>query len=401
MAVRSAPLLNKLLFRRQKAARLWTALTALCIGMTLLLVSVLIWWNFNELLHGRQDGDSLGSTFLTVSKRVSNEKMGNPALTVFAPTEIDALKKVRAVEDVGDLLAVKEKVNMKMQLSNELGFSTILFLEAVPDHFMDKLPPDWRWQAGNVQVPIILSAEFLSIYNYVFAPSQGLPQLSEESIKALPFKIEVGPDGRQETYIAHIAGFSDRITSVLVPESFARYVNSHSGVTAAPPPSRLVVKVKDPSDAAFNRFLKEHDYVTNSEQLRWSKLRAVVQAVAGATGVLALLLMGVSVLVFILFIELTIARAQQSVQLLLELGYSPSVLGRHLYRRFLPLLFIAIGIAVILACAAQVLAAYYGRTQMLLLSYTPGWPVWVAVGLCILILLYQVKRAVHKALQQV
>lgn len=398
MAIRQAnTLLNKLLFRRQHNGRLWTALIALSIGMTLLLASVLIWWNFNTLLNGRQEGDSPGSTFLTVSKRVSNENMGQAGKTLFTETEIKDLEKVAEVQDVGHLLAVKDKVNMKMQMGS-MGFSTIMFLESVPDNFMDKLPPDWKWQPGSVQVPIILSSEFLSLYNYVFAPSQGLPQLSEASISALPFTIELGNDGHEERYVAHVAGFSDRITSVLVPEAFAMYANQRSGITVVPPPSRLVVQVKDPSSKAFVQYLTDHDYVTNSEQLRWSKLRSVVQVVAGATGILALLLMGVSVLVFVLFIELTIARARQSVQLLLELGYSPSRLSGYLYKRFLPLLFSAIGISVVLAVIAQVIAAVYSKQSMLTLSYIPGWPMWGVAVICVLILLYQMKRAIGKAL---
>jgi hypothetical protein len=397
MAAQSG-ILNKLLFRRAGNARLWTSLSALGIGMALLLMAVLLWWNFNELLHGRQQGDSLGSTFLTVSKRVSNEKMGNAALTVFAPAEIEALKKVPQVEDVGHLLAVKERVTMRMQLSQGLGFSTIMFLEAVPDAFMDKLPPDWTWKEGQVQLPIILSAEFLSLYNYVFAPSQGLPQLSEESIKVLPFQIEVGSDGHEEVYTAHIAGFSDRITSVLVPAAFAEYANRRSGMTNASPPSRLVVKVQDPSAKAFNEYLTAHDYVTNSEQLRWSKLRAVVQSVAGATGVLALLLMGISILVFTLFIELTIARARQSVQLLTELGYSPARLGSFLYKRFLPLLGVCFLVAVVLAVLAQVGTAYFSRSSGLSLAFVPGWPMWVVALFTVVMLFLMVKRAINKAL---
>jgi len=398
---KSGSLVNKLLFTGQHNSRLWTALSALCIGTTLLLLSVLIWWNFNQLLNGKHDGDSLGSTFLTLSKRVSNENMGQAGATLFSAADIAGLKQVKEVQDVGHLLAVKDKVNMRIQMGANLNFSTIMFLESVPDNFMDRLPPDWNWRPGNVQVPIILSSEFLSLYNYVFAPSQGLPQLSEASIKALPFKLELGNDGEEEVYIAHVAGFSDRITSVLVPEAFAQYANQRSGIAAAPPPSRLVVKVSDPSSKTFVQYLSDHDYVTNSEQLRWSRLRAVVQVVAGATGILALLLMGVSVLVFTLFIELTIARARQSVQLLLEIGYSPARLSASLYRRFLPLLSAAFILAVVLAVIAQFVAATYGKQSMLVLSYVPGWPMWLVAVICLIILMLQMKRAVGKALEKI
>lgn len=391
-------LLHKLLFSKKGNSRLWMALSALCIGSILLFLSVLIWWNFNQLLHPRNNKQTGVSTFLTLSKRVSNEKMGNGALTIFSPTEIEALKQLKQVEDVGNLLPVKERVNMRMNISSNLGFSTIMFLEAVPDAFMDKLPPDWNWKEGQATLPIILSSEFLSLYNYVFAPSQGLPQLSEESIKALPFRIELGPDGKAENYVAHIAGFSDRITSVLVPESFATYANRRYGAGDSPP-SRLVVKLADPSDKDFAEFLKTHDYVTNSEQLRWSKMRAIVQVVATSTGFLALLLMAISILVFTLFIELTIARAQASVQLLQELGYSTARLGKFLYKRFLPLLGYSFLVAIIVAVGTQVVAAVIGNKTGLNLDYFPGWPIWLVAMVTMAILFIQVKRAINKALR--
>lgn len=390
-------LLSKLLLSRSGNSRLFSSMAALCIGTALLLLSVLVWWNFNELLRGGGNADSSGGTFLTISRRVSNEKMGNASLTVFSKSDIEALRKVPEVQAVGDLVSVKDKVNMRMSLGGNLSFSTIMFLEAVPDEFMDRLPPDWAWKEGQTQLPIILSSEFLSLYNYVFAPAQGLPQLSEESIKALPFRLELGPDGHEDVYLAHIAGFSDRITSVLVPESFALYANRKSGLPVSPP-SRLVVKVSDPSSEAFATFLKTNDYVTNSEQLKWSRMRAIVQVVAGTTGLLALLLMGISVLVFNLFIELTIARAQQSVRLLLELGFSPDRLSAFLYRKFLPLLALCFLVALMIAVLTQMFASAQGKNTGLALSYWPGWPVWAVAAFAFAALFVQVRFAIRKAL---
>ena len=48
----------------------------------------MIWWNFQELLYGKTDNDSLGSSFLTISKKVTADNMSKPELTVFSPQEI-------------------------------------------------------------------------------------------------------------------------------------------------------------------------------------------------------------------------------------------------------------------------------------------------------------------------
>jgi cell division protein FtsX len=391
-----AQLLHKLILRGASGKRMWASLVAMSIGMSLLLVAVLLWWNFDQVLNGKTSDDSLGSTFLTLSRRVTNENMGRPEQTVFSAADIDNLKKAPQVEDVGIVQSLKPQAYMSMQIAPGAGFSTVMILESVPDRFMDKRPAEWAWAAGSTRVPVILSSSFLSLYNYAYAPSQGLPQLSEESIKALPFKLTVSGSAGETNYVAQVAGFSDRITSVLVPEAFINYANgAPQGSEAA---SRLVVKVKDPSSTAFSDYLTTHGYVTNSEMLRWNKVRAIVQVVALITGLLALLLLGISVLVFILFIELTIARARQSVQLLQEIGYSPKALRSFLTSRFLPMLFVAMGCALVLATLVQVGAHYMGTYTGLHFAMIPGWPMWACLVLVVVLLLLQMRAAIGKAI---
>lgn len=390
-------MLRKLLLNSKGRSRLWAALSALCIGTTLLLLSVMIWWNFQQLLSGKNDNDSLGSTFLTVSKRVTDENMGKPNLTVFTETEIDALRNAPEVQDVGVLTS--NRFPVYATLNARVAFSTDMFLEAVPDRFIDQKPQDWFWQPSSSQVPLIVSSEFLNLYNYGFALSQGLPQLSESSIKSLAFDLKAGAGDVQNMYTAHVVGFSDRISSVLVPQSFIDYGNKVYGRGAVSVPSRLIVKAKDPSDKAFVQFLQQRDYVTNTEQLRWSKLRAVVDVVSGATGILAILLMGVGTLVFILFIELTIARAQHSITLLLQIGYSPRYITRFMVKRFLPLIVATAIVSVILAGVAQAISAVQVKDMGLELSSYPGWPVWVALLISTLILFALVSNSINRAIK--
>ena len=399
MALNTNQLLQKLLLKNGKRSRLLVALSALGIGLTLLLLSVLLWWNFNELLHGTRNDDSLGSSFLTISKKVTAENMGQPQMTVFTPQEFNALQLAPEVQSAGAVLAVKPKVWLTMDLGSD-AFSTILVLEAVPENFMDKHPPDWGWNAGGVQVPIILSSSFLSLYNYAFAPSQGLPQLSEETIKALPFKMEIElPQGKQ-IFIGHVVGFSDRITSVLAPETFVKWLNAQMNDRIPTPLSRIILKVKDPSKSAFINYLESRGYTTNSEQLRLGKLRAIVEVIAASVGVLALLLLGVSCILFILFIELTIAKAVPSIHRLLEQGYSPWQLSGFLQKKFLPMLLIAGGASVLLCLMLQIIAKNAAKNQQLNLPVLPGWPVWLVAILAISLLLIVMRQAISKAISR-
>lgn len=391
-------LLRKLLLVQKGSLRLWSALLALCIGTTLLLSAVMIWWNFRELLEGKYDDDSLGSTFLTVSKRVTNENMGKPVTTLFTRTEIDALSAAPQVQELGVLTSNRFSVYATLNVS--VGFSTQMFLESVPDRFIDKKPENWSWQPSMVHVPIILSSDFLNLYNYGFALSQGLPQLSESSIKSLAFDLKIGNQDHGETYSAQVVGFSDRISSVLVPESFLEYGNKNYANGIPQAPSRLIVRVKDPSDHAFIDYLNTRDYVTNTEQLRWNKLRTVVDSVVSSIGLLAIILMAVGTLVFILFIELTITRARQSIALLLELGYSPTYIAKFMISRFVPLIVITVLVSMCLLLTIQVYASGWMSKINLNIPLEPGWPVWIALIASLVLLLFSVSRAIVAAVNR-
>ena len=392
-------MLKKLLMRTQHSSRLWAALIALCIGTTLLLLSVMIWWNFSELLYGNKQNDTLGSTFLIIGKRVTQQNMGIANATVFQQTDIDSLKSAPQVQEVGVITSNHFPVYAIM--GGKLPLATDLPLESVPDRFIDKLPEDWKWQPGSRDLPIIVSSQFLDIYNYVFAPSQGLPQLSEASVKSIALNLKVGEGEKAEVFSAHVVGFSDRIGSVLAPQSFIDYgnkVHAKSGLATAP--SQLILKAKDPSDVKFGNYLQQHDYATNSQNLRWSKIRAIVEVVTSATGVLALLLMGIGTLVFILFIELTIARAQHSLTLLLQVGYGPKYLSGFMIRRFLPMVLGTVIVSMIITIVGQAIASTLVKAQGLVLPMLPGWPVWAALLVSTSILVLLVTRSISGAIRK-
>ena len=392
-------MLKTLLMRSQHRSRLWAALVALCIGTTLLLVSVLIWWNFSELLYGKDQNDSLGSTFLVIGKRVTQQNMGTPNATVFQQADIDAIKVAPQVQEVGVISSNHFPVYAMM--GGNLPLATDLPLESVPDKFLDKLPVDWSWHPGSRDLPIIISSQFLDIYNYVFAPSQGLPQLSEASVRSIALNLKVGEGEKAEVFSAHVVGFSDRIGSVLAPQAFIDYGNKvHGRPGAAAAPSQLILKTQDPSDVKFTDYLQQHDYTTNSQNLRWSKIRAIVEVVTSATGILALLLMGIGTLVFILFIELTIARAQHSLTLLQEIGYAPRYLSKFMTARFLPMVLGTVLVSAVLAVAGQAIIATSAKAQGLTLPLVPGWPVWAALLLSTSLLILLVTRSISNAIRK-
>ena len=393
----SKQLLYKLLLNNKKQSRLFSAWIALFVGCTLLLVSIMIWSSFQELLQGKNNQDSLGSTFLTISKRVDDASMAHKEQTQISATDIEKIKHAPQIQDVGVLSPAQFKVSASLG-SGPIAFYTLLFLEAAPDRFMDQMPTSWQWHEGDNTIPIILSRDFLNMYNYLFAPSQGLPILSEQTVKAIGFTLTIGDGATEAHYRAQVEGFSDRISSVLVPQSFIDYGNKKFNPNNATSISRAIIKVADPSDKAFVQFLQDNKYSTNTEQLRYSKMRTVVEIVSAATGLLAIILVFIGALVFILFIELTLSQAQDAVSLLLQIGYSPKVLSKYLVVKYVPIMLSALIAAILIALGLQYIAAQQLARIELNIAYLPSVYVWMAAAICALMLLWQINRSIRKAL---
>lgn len=390
-------LLRRLLLRTGNNKRLWPALIALFMGTVLLLYSVILWTGFKDVLSGKYDKGTVDGTYLTISKPITTDKdILRQKQAVFTEREIRALNSIPVVEDMGIFTAGKFPVEVAFT-GDKAQFSTSLFLEAVPKRFIDNKPLDWQWQYTSTEVPVIVSTEFLNLYNFGYASNQGVPQLTQGTIKALEFDLIVGDSVDKEIFTARVKGFSDRISSILAPEEFIEYGNKRFAPGVTQKPSRLILRVKDPSDQLFTDYLKETGYTVNNELLRWNRLRIVINAATLGIGVLAVILLAMGASVFSLFAQLTMTHARKNLQLLIELGYNPDYLRRFMFVRYVFILLDVMILAGIAAVIAQVRTAKYILSMNLHIATFPAWQVWVALLSIFLILLGFVNRVIAKA----
>ena len=105
----------------------------------------------------------------------------------FTADDLSGLKKQPDIAGISPLIANQFRV--KATAGDIIPFSTDLFLESVDNDFIDTLPPSFTWQQGQQIVPVIFSSDFLEMYN-VFAPAQGLPQLSAKTISSVNIILE-------------------------------------------------------------------------------------------------------------------------------------------------------------------------------------------------------------------
>ncbi|MCK7558749.1 ABC transporter permease [Chitinophaga sedimenti] len=271
----------------------------------------------------------------------------------------------------------------------------------MPDEFIDVKVDDWKWQEGQRDVPIILPTNFLDLYNFGFALGQGSPQISEETVKniaSIRINIYNGVEG--DIFTGRVAGFSDRITTILVPDSFMRWANAKYGTEKDKAPSRIIVKTKDPSNPAFVKYLDDHGYSTDKEKQRFSKYRGIVNIITSAVGFFGLVLLLFALLVFSMFIQLVVASCKYEIRLLITLGASPKQLRQYLMKQFMPLYLVTGVCSFIFVSVLQWWAASVLKSKMMYISPYPGL-MTVASTLIILLLVYivnawNVRKYIHQ-----
>ena len=310
------------------------------IGMLLLLCSVQTYININQLIKDKNPRKN-GFDFVSVTKTITNQNMG--ADNRFTEADIQDLKSQPFIKDAAPLTSNQFKA--KASAGNIIPFSTDLFLESVKDNFIDTVPPSFKWQAGQQDIPIIFSADFLEMYN-VFAPAQGLPQLSESSIGTVNVVLECySTQGIKAEFRGHIVAVSDRINSVLVPENFLQWANKTFGNATDVPAARVYIKTIDANNADLLNYLQQKNYHVNKEKTKFGRVKQILQAIVSGLGGFALLVILLAMMLFSFYLQLMIARSKDNLQLLLTLGYSPKWLSETVAKKWLPVYTIIILVA--------------------------------------------------------
>ncbi len=331
------------------------------IGVLLLLCSVQMYININQLLKDRNPRKN-GFDFISVTKTITNQNMGSD--NRFNDADIKELQSQSFIKDAAPLIS--NQFRAKASAGTIIPFSTDLFLESVKNDFIDTVPASFSWQPGQADVPVIFSADFLEMYN-VFAPAQGLPQLSESSVGSVNIILECYGPGGVVNFRGHIVALSDRINSVLVPENFLQWANSKFGTNPNAPAARVYLKTVDANDPQLLNFLEQKNYHVNKDRTKFGRVKQVLQAVVSGLGGFAVLVILLAMMLFSFYLQLMIARSKDNLQLLLTLGYSPSWLSKTVAKKWIPAYTIIILVAVLLTALLQFLFQQYvlsGRDEL-------------------------------------
>ena len=371
-----APFLN---MGQNKSSRL-LSYGGLGIGVLLLLCSVQMYININQLLKDRNPRKS-GYDFVSITKKITNDNIAQDHS--FSQTDMEELKKQSFIEDATPLLANKFVVSASGGIT--LPFSTDIFLEAINNDFIDTVPPSFTWKEGEPIVPIIIASDYLELYNTVFAPSRGLPQISEGSVSSLLVQLECTGVNGTHIFRGNIVAQSDRINSVIVPLNFLLWANKNIANITSFNPNRIYIKTTDANNVDFLNYLQAKDYQVNKDKTKFGRVKQILQAVVSGLGGFSILVILLAMMLFSFYLQLMIARSKDNLQLLLTLGYSPGWLSKTVAKKWVP---VYISIVLIALLGTQLFQYYFqqsflnGRDD---LSPFIHWAV-VAVGLVLMML---------------
>ncbi len=339
-------MLEQILWKSQRKWQLFGAGFGIFIGLFLLLLSIQTYKDFNDILSGNGENDQ----FVLINKTVNIfNTLG--AKNTFSEKEIDDIQAQNFVEKVGAFSSNQFKVSASIE---RFGFRTELFFEAVPDEFVDT-DGDFYWEEGGTEVPIVLSRDYLALYNFGFAPSQGLPQFTAGTIQQVSFDLIIRSSYNRSRMKGRIVGFSDQINSILVPQNFLEWANRQYGNGGSDAPSRLILKTNNPYSEELAKFLENKGYEVSRGKLVGGELKVLLTSILSAIAIIGFIIVILSVLVFVLAFQLLVSNSSQDISLLSQLGYRYMDLSNILIKR----LFIFFGFVLLFTFTALLLFRYY------------------------------------------
>ncbi|MGM9800688.1 MAG: ABC transporter permease [Candidatus Limisoma sp.] len=394
-------ILWKLLKKHVSKSQMFGFALANIIGLTIVLLGVQFYQDVRNIFA---DEDSfMRKDYLVVTKRVGElnaiaTMMGGGANT-FTDSELTQLRNEPWVRDVGEFSTSNYQVYGTISLAGQsVSLRSSFFFEAVPDKFLDVESKDWKFDPEHPQIPIIVSKDYLSLYNFGFAASQGMPQMSENMIGMVPIVFRLtGNNGKQDFLEGRIVGFSNRLNTIIVPQSFMDWSNNRYAPDAEAQASRIIVEVSNPGDPAVETYMNSHGYEIAGDKLNSSKANRLLTIILSIVVAVGLVICILSFFILILSIFLLLQKNTQKLQNLLLLGYSPRQVS-GMYVRMI----VYINIAVYMLSIAAMLVArtYYLPMVQAFGAHNAGIAVAAAVGALLIAVITlgnvaAVRRKVH------
>lgn len=312
-------MLDKLLFKNQDRRQLLIAIIGAFMGITFLITSIHYIIKVNEFGKG---ADILGPNTLIVQKKVTNASSLNLTKTDFSERELQKMRNEPFIVEVKPVLSNNFEVSFETSDPLVPYFRSDVFIQTVDQKFLDVKSTKWTWKPGDKYVPMIMPREFLVMLN-TFMSAKGIPQISDDLAMDVKFKFKIWNKNGEEKVNVKIIGFTNEVSSLLVPASFMEYGNDKYSDGTVQKITQVMISGKESEFGLVEDLLNRKGLESKNAQMIVGRLKSVV-------GTLFLVVFGISIiavlasgLVLIQYMQLLMSRNAYEVRTLLRIGYDP------------------------------------------------------------------------------
>ena len=297
------------------------------IGLTIVLLAVQFYRDVRPVFNDEESFISKDYLIITRAVTGAGAMMGSNG--EFSDEDINDLEGQPWCRQVGRFLNSDFAIDAQLGVGSGQAMHTQFFFEAIPDEFIDVDPDTWGFTTGKAEVPVIISRDYLSLYNFGFAATKGMPKISEGQAEMLPLEFTLSGNGQRKTMPGRIVGFSNRLNTVIVPEEFMQWANGVLGTGEEQHPQRLIVEVSSPGDVKIEQYMDEHHYEVAGDKMSSSKANYFLTVISGIVIAIGVIISLLSFFVLMLSIYLLLQKNTTKIQDLLLLGYSPNQVSKH------------------------------------------------------------------------
>ena len=266
----------------------------------------------------------LKADYLILSKRVGTADVFTGRGHEFSGSEIDDLSAQPFVTSVGKFTSTNYRVDASLSVNGIPLMKTDFFFESVPDDFVDVSSSEWEYRPGDKRVPIILPRSYINMYNFGFAQTRSLPKISEGLLGMIDLGILIRGNGQEERFHGKVIGFSNRLNTILVPQSFMDWSNARFAPGEPTKSTRLIVQVGNPADERVTTYLEKKGYEVESDKLAAEKTTYFLRMVVSLVMIVGLVISVLSFYILMLSVYLLVQKNASKLENLLLIGYSPA-----------------------------------------------------------------------------
>ena len=336
-------------FKYQNKKQLTLALVGTFLGLFFLFTSLHF---LDKIYTYGENSEMLSKNTIVIQKKVTSGPLLGLNNPEFSDEQIDEVRSMEFVESCDPIRSNTFDVVLSIDDPLIPAFNSNIYVQSVHEDYLDVKTDHWDWNEGSKTLPIIMPRDFLMMMNN-FLSASNIPQLSDDLVLDLKIDLNIGPRNYRETIHSRIVGFTNELSSILVPESFLNWANQKYGEKEKEVISQLVVKSKDGQFGLLENYLEEKEFESKKSQLLIAKLKSTLGVLLTIISAISLLAVFLSILVLIQYLQLIMTKNDYEIRTLLRFGYAPNQLIKVFLRYFMSLFSVVAVLSLLLFIPAK------------------------------------------------